>query len=128
VKGDCPPNGAGNTSTHTDVEPSIPSANEETTRVRHYTNRKGSNGIEKSGAITAHDNNRVYVEPAKNKPLNQKEAENIYQIRQGRGRDYIEFDVPTSQLEWIKNPRHGRFKLTIKGHASIKNSQIIQRK
>ena len=128
VKGDCPPNGTGNASTHTDVEPSIPDVNEETTRVRHYTNRKGSKGIEESGTINAHDNNRVYVEQAKNKPLNQKEAENTYQIGQGRGRDYIEFDVPTSQLEWIKNPRYGRFELTIKGHASIKNSKVIRRK
>jgi RHS repeat-associated protein len=128
VKGDCPPNGTGNASIHTDVEPSIPDVNEETTRVRHYTNRKGSKGIEESGTINAHDNNRVYVEQAKNKPLNQKEAENTYQIGQGRGRDYIEFDVPTSQLEWIKNPRYGKLELTIKGHIPLKNSKFVRRK
>jgi len=41
------------------------------TRVRHYTNRKGSTAIKESGMIKAQDNNRVYVELANKKPLNQ---------------------------------------------------------
>ncbi|WP_301280647.1 RHS repeat-associated core domain-containing protein, partial [Vibrio vulnificus] len=34
---------------------------EGTTRVRHYTNRKGSKAIEQDGVIKAQDNNRVYT-------------------------------------------------------------------
>ncbi|SFB38152.1 HYD1 signature containing ADP-ribosyltransferase family protein [Clostridium frigidicarnis] len=90
-------------------------AAEETTRVRHYTNRKGINGIEQDGKIIARDNNRVYVEPANKKPLSQIEAETKYQIKKGKGRDYMEFDVPNSKLEWLKNPRYGTEELTIKG-------------
>ncbi|MGE9548733.1 hypothetical protein [Snodgrassella sp. CS2] len=33
-----------------------------TTRVRHYTNRKGSNGIKQEGIIKAKDNGRDYIE------------------------------------------------------------------
>ncbi|WP_416240034.1 HYD1 signature containing ADP-ribosyltransferase family protein [Escherichia coli] len=46
-----------------------------TTRVRHYTNRKGSNAIAESGIIKAHDNGRVYLEPANKKPLSQVDIE-----------------------------------------------------
>ena len=102
---------------------------EETTRVRHYTNRKGINGIENDGKIIAKDNNRVYVEPANKKALSQIEAETKYQIKPGKGRDYIEFDVPNSKLEWVKNPRYGVEELTIKGGIEeLVNPSFIRRK
>ncbi|MFX7090470.1 RHS repeat-associated core domain-containing protein, partial [Acinetobacter baumannii] len=47
---------------------------EEMIRVRHYTNRKDSNIIEKTQKIIAADNNRIYVELANRKPLSQVEA------------------------------------------------------
>ncbi|WP_323639797.1 RHS repeat-associated core domain-containing protein [Pectobacterium polonicum] len=98
------------------------------TRVRHYTNRKGSNGIMDSGIIKAQDNNRVYVEPAKNKPLSPKDAESKYQIKPGKGRDYIETDVPNDSLEWITNPRYHREELTIKSDVKLDNPQVFRRK
>lgn len=102
---------------------------EETTRVRHYTNRKGINGIENDGKIIAKDNNRVYVEPANKKALSQIEAETKYQIKPGKGRDYIEFDVPNSKLEWVKNSRYGVEELTIKGGIEeLVNPSFIRRK
>ncbi len=88
---------------------------EEMIRVRHYTNRKGSNAIEETQKIIAADNNRVYVEPANRKPLSQIEAENKYQIKRGKGRDYVEFDVQKNKTEWVKNPRYHDEELTIKG-------------
>ncbi|MBE6091133.1 MAG: hypothetical protein E7206_24530 [Clostridium beijerinckii] len=104
-------------------------ATEQTTRVRHYTNRKGINGIEQDGSIIAKDNNRVYVEPANKKPLSQVEAETKYQIKTGKGRDYVEFDVPNSQLEWVKNPRYGTPELTIKdGVEELLNPNFVRRK
>ncbi|GFZ34456.1 hypothetical protein CSC2_49820 [Clostridium zeae] len=102
---------------------------EETTRVRHYTNRKGINGIEQDGSIIAKDNNRVYVELASKKPLSQVEAETKYQIKTGKGRDYVEFDVPNSKLEWVKNPRYGTPELTIKGGIEeLLNPKFVRRK
>jgi hypothetical protein len=100
-----------------------------TVRVRHYTNRKGLQGIEESGEIIAKDNNRVYVEPANKKPLSPKEAESTYQLKQGKGRDYVEFDVPESQVEWVKNPRYGDMELTIKGGVKeMNNAEFVKRK
>jgi RHS repeat-associated protein len=100
-----------------------------TTRVRHYTNRKGSNAIKQEGVIKARDNGRVYVEPANKKPLNQIKAEDKYGIKKDRGRDYIETDVPTEKLEWIKNPAYHTEELTIKGDIVLsKNAKIVQRK
>lgn len=101
---------------------------ESTIRVRHYTNRKGAVGIEESGTILAKDNNRVYVEPASKKPLSQLDAEKKYQIKPGRGRDYIETDVAISRLEWVKNPRYGTPELTVKGDLPLQNPEIIKRK
>ncbi|WP_370387697.1 RHS repeat-associated core domain-containing protein [Snodgrassella alvi] len=99
-----------------------------TTRVRHYTNRKGSNGIKQDGIIKAKDNGRVYVEMANKKPLNQLKAEEKYGIKQGHGRDYIETDVPTEKLEWIKNPAYHTKELTIKGDVVLNNAKVYQRK
>jgi RHS repeat-associated protein len=99
-----------------------------TTRVRHYTNRKGINGIEQDSKIIASDNNRVYVEPASNKALSQNAAETKYQLKPGRGKDYVEFDVPNSQLEWVKNPRYGTPELTIKGNVDLQSPSFQRRK
>jgi RHS repeat-associated protein len=97
-------------------------------RVRHYTNRKGLKGIEQSGVIKANDNNRVYLEPARKKPLSQADAEAKYQIAEGRGRDFIETDVPETQLEWIRNPRYHIQELTVKGDLQLKNPTFTKRK
>lgn len=98
------------------------------TRVRHYTNRKGSNAIKESGVIKAQDNGRVYVEPANKKPMSQVQVETKYQIKPGRGRDYIETDVPNSQLEWITNPRYHTQELTVKSDIVLDNFSVTQRK
>lgn len=73
------------------------------TRVRYYTNHKGSNCIEQDG-------------------------EKKYQIKLGRGRDYVETDVPNSQLEWVNNPRYCTPELTVKGDLSLNNSTVTRRK
>ncbi|HCQ9959232.1 TPA: type IV secretion protein Rhs [Acinetobacter baumannii] len=97
-------------------------------RVRHYTNRKGSNAIELTQKILAVDNNRVYVEPANKKPLSQIEAEDKYQIKQGKRRDYVEFDVLESRTEWVKNPRYHREELTIKGDVINPCNLVVNRR
>lgn len=99
----------------------------DTTRVRHYTNSKGLKGIKESGTIIAQDNNRVYLEMANKKPLSSREAEEFYQIGRGKGKNYIEFDVDSSLLEWIENPRYHRMELTVKGSVEIKNAKFFKR-
>lgn len=51
--------------------------------MRHYTNKKGLEGIKESGVIKARDHNLVYVEPARKKPMSVRDAEDRYQITQG---------------------------------------------
>ena len=35
---------------------------------------------------------------AKNKPLSSREVEDFYQLKKGRGRNYVEFDVTSDFL------------------------------
>lgn len=84
-------------------------------------------GIKESGTIIAQDNNRVYLEMANKKPLSSREAEEFYQIVRGKGKNYIEFDVDSSLLEWIENPRYHRMELTVKGSVEIKNAKFFKR-
>ncbi|MEB0189628.1 RHS repeat-associated core domain-containing protein, partial [Pseudomonas sp. Bout1] len=111
--------------------PRAPSAavkKEQTVRVRHYTNRKGLTGIEQAGEIFAHDNNRVYMEPAKNKVLSAADVQDRYQVDLSRGRDYVETDVPKHMLEWLKNPRYGSLELTVEGNLKLINPNFVKRK
>ncbi|MBK5479556.1 RHS domain-containing protein [Pseudomonas sp. TH21] len=112
-------------------EPTLPapaSKQDTTVRVRHYTSRAGSKGIEKTGVILAQDNNRVYLEPAKSKVLSPRDAQEKYQIDKSKGRDYIETDVPESQLELVKNPRYSTMELTAKGNLTLNNPTFTRRK
>jgi len=97
------------------------------TRVRHYTNSKGLNGIRQSGIIYAQDNNRVYLELAKRKPMSIVDAEEFYELKKGKGRNYVEFDVNSSKLEWIENPRYHRLELTVKGDVMIEKPKFFKR-
>jgi hypothetical protein len=95
------------------------------TRVRYYTNRKESSGIQVSGRVIASDSNRIYVKPARGKPLSQCDAEEKYQVGQGHEHDYVEFYVPASGLEWVTNPRYHRQELKIKGDAPACSSKFL---
>jgi RHS repeat-associated protein len=97
-------------------------------RVRHYTNKKGVEGIRESRVIIAQDNGRVYVEPAKNKPLNELQAREKYRIKKGRGAHYIETDVPEGKLEWVKNPKYHAYELTVKGDVVLDNPTFTIRR
>jgi coenzyme F420-reducing hydrogenase beta subunit len=97
-------------------------------RVRHYTSRKGLNGIKESGYIKANDNNNVYLEPASKKPLSETAAREKYQLAKNKGRDYVETDVPEELLKWINNPRYHRLELTVKGDLQLSNPDFFKRK
>ncbi|WP_240782888.1 hypothetical protein [Escherichia sp. E1130] len=63
------------------------------------------------------------------KPLSQVEVESKYQIKPGRGCDYVETDVPNEQLEWVPNPRYHTDELTAKGDITLSdNAKITKRK
>ncbi len=110
------------------VRASADASEEGMTRIRHYTNRKGSNGIERDGVIKASDQNKVFAESTNKPPLSRADAEDKYQIGKGRGRDYVETDVPTSRVERTKNSRTGKDELTIEGDVPLQNANITRRK
>nr|WP_299491084.1 RHS repeat-associated core domain-containing protein [uncultured Shewanella sp.] len=100
----------------------------ETTRVRHYTKKSSANKIMESGEITSKDHGRVYVESANKKALSPKKAESVHKIKPGKGNSYIETDVPTSNIEMIKNPLTGKQEMTIKGTVKLNNAEVIHRR
>lgn len=67
------------------------------------------------------------MELANKKPLSSQQAEEIYQIGRGKGRNYVEFDVDSSLLEWVENPRYHRMELTVKGDVKIENGKFFKR-
>ena len=89
-------------------------------RVRHYTNKKGLEGIRESGVIIAQDKGRIYLELARNKPLSAVEAQDKYSIKKGKGNHYVETDVHIDRLEWIRNPKCHTYELTVKVDLALK--------
>ena len=61
---------------------------------RHYTSRKGSNAIAREGMIRAGDDGVVYAVPAKRPVWSSTTAERRLGLLEGRGRDYVEFELP----------------------------------
>lgn len=53
-------------------------------RVQHYTNKQGLEGIKENGGIKARDNNLVYVEPARKKPMSVRDAETNTKSRKAK--------------------------------------------
>jgi len=99
----------------------------ETTRIRHYTNSKGIEGIEESGVIRAADKNTVYAESAPGRPLSPSDAEDTYGLKPGRGRNYVETDVPTERVERRFNPATKTDELRIKGDVELSNPTFERR-
>lgn len=49
-------------------------------------------------------------------------------IARDNNRVYLEFDVPNSMLEWVKNHRYGTEELTIKGGIEELINPIFKRR
>jgi hypothetical protein len=96
-------------------------------RIRHYTNAKGLAGIEEEGVIKAGDRGRVFAEPANRTPEAPRDVEARYKIKQGRGRHYVETDVPESRVSRVKNPKTGNWELEIEGDVLLENEKIQKR-
>ena len=102
--------------------------NEEKTRIRHYTNTKGADGIKKDGVIKASDQGSVFAEPASNKPKSAQQVETTHQLKPGRGKHYVETDVPTKRVESKQNARTGVNEIKIRGDVPLDNATIVKRK
>jgi RHS repeat-associated protein len=96
-------------------------------RIRHYTNSKGLKGIEKGGMIRASDQNRVFAESARRKPLSPIEAQETYGLGPGRGRNYVETDVPADRVRQRYNPDTGATELVVEGDVQLQNPSFQRR-
>ena len=104
-------------------------AKADTVKVRHYTNRKGSEAIERERTIRARDSDCVFCEPARRRPLSPRDAEDRYGLQRGRGRDYVETDVAASRVERVRNPQTRVNELRIRGDVRLsKNATIVRRR
>jgi hypothetical protein len=54
-------------------------------------------------------------------------AETTYGLKQGRGRNFVESDVPKSQVSQRYNPKTGANELVIKGDVPLKNPTFTER-
>jgi RHS repeat-associated protein len=99
-------------------------------RIRHYTNTtntKGLSGIQASSIIRASDQDRVFAESARRKPLSPREAESTYGLKRGRGQNYVETDVPANQVSKRYNPKTQADELVIKGDVTLDNPSFEKR-
>jgi RHS repeat-associated protein len=96
-------------------------------RIRHYTNAKGLSGIQDSSIIRASDQDRVFAESARRKPLSPREAESTYGLKRGRGQNYVETDVPANQVSKRYNPKTQADELVIKGDVTLENPSFEKR-
>ena len=72
-------------------------------RLRHYTSNQGFTGIKNSMVIKAGDQNAVFATRAKGKPLSIADAAEKFKIKQNHARNYIDFDIDESRVEFRKN-------------------------
>jgi hypothetical protein len=99
----------------------------ETVRIRHYTGSKGLKGIKDSGAIKASSENKVFAELARGKPLSPRDAEATYGLHEGRGRNYVETDVPPDRVKRVYNPYSKSYELQVVGDVPLQNPTFHKR-
>ncbi len=91
------------------------------TRLRHFTNKKGIEGIKDTEVIKASDQDRVFTVKAKGKPKSPRDVEEELGISRGRGNNYVEFDAYEGEFAVVKNPQTGATEYTLKGDVDLKD-------
>ena len=97
-------------------------------KFRHYTSRSGSDGILRTGVIKA-NRGKIYAEGGNRKVLAPRDAEQRYNIRTGRGRDYVEFQVPKGARWREQIGLGGAREIVIEGDVPLgPGARVIQRR
>ncbi|WP_369233805.1 HYD1 signature containing ADP-ribosyltransferase family protein [Streptomyces sp. R21] len=99
-------------------------AAEEMIRMRHYTNARGKAGIVQSKVIRASDQNKVFLVPAKGKPMSPRDAEATLGIGRGRGNHVLEFDVPAGRVRSRHNSTMGVTEWVADGDLAVDNIRV----
>jgi hypothetical protein len=74
-------------------------------RVRHYTRISSMRKIMDEQRIIARDQNKIFVELASARRLSASDAEDKYELKDGKGNAYVEFDVEPELLQSQYNRR-----------------------
>jgi hypothetical protein len=99
-------------------------AAEEMIRMRHYTNARGKAGIVQSKVIRASDQNKVFLVPARGKPMSPRDAEAMLGIGRGRGNHVLEFDVPAGRVRSRHNSTMGITEWVADGDLAVENIRV----
>ncbi|WP_371260573.1 HYD1 signature containing ADP-ribosyltransferase family protein [Pseudomonas sp. TAD18] len=91
--------------------------------MRNYTNNQGIKSIQNDGIIRAYDQNKVFAEKAKGKPLSTADAAEKYSIAKKDARNYVEFDMNTSKVTKVSNPLTQATEYVIDGDMDLKKSK-----
>ncbi len=79
--------------------------------------------------IRACDQGAVFCESARRNPLSPRDAEAKYGLRRGRGRDYVETDVPSSWIIRRTNPLTRAEEWLIRGDVPLSpNARVVGRR
>jgi len=100
----------------------------DTIRLRHYTSNKGFEGIKESMKIIPGDQNAVFAVKAKGKPLSMADAAEKFKVKEHHTRNYIDFDIDDSLVEFRKN-NLGVEEYKIKGGVDLtdSNAKFVKR-
>lgn len=98
-------------------------------KLRHYTSNEGLKGIEADMKLKAYDQNKVFTDRAKGKPLSAADASEKFGIAKKDARNYVEFEVPESRITIEKNGTTGATERTIKGDIELnpKTTKFVKR-
>ncbi|WP_231975152.1 HYD1 signature containing ADP-ribosyltransferase family protein [Tenacibaculum maritimum] len=98
-----------------------------TYRVKHFSNKKGIEGIKKDNKIKASDQNKVFTVKAKGRMSkgSSRDIEKKLGIKQGRANKSVEFDVDPSEITIIKNKDTGAIEHVLDGDISLEGRNPI---
>ncbi|MCT8213061.1 hypothetical protein NFF84_17575 [Proteus mirabilis] len=78
--------------------------------------------------IKASDQNAVFATKAKGKPLSMADAADKFKIKQNHGRNYIDFDIDESRVEFRKNDLGvEEYKIKDDVHLDHKTTKFVKR-
>ncbi|CAA0149419.1 RHS repeat-associated core domain-containing protein [Tenacibaculum maritimum] len=101
----------------------------DTIKLRHYTSNKGLAGMKEDMVIKAYDQNTVFAEKAKGKPLSAADVSKKYGISKSSARNYVEFDVDADRVSVKKNPYTKAVEYKVKGDVQLdkKTTKFVKR-
>ena len=84
--------------------------------------------IEREGVIRTGAHGAVFCESARRRPLSPIEVEERYGVRRGRGRDYVEVDVPAAWTTERVNPTTGVLEWMVRSDIPLAAGATIVRR